>query len=127
MGKVPSHGHGVDHSKLHSAKDVRPSEDTYMVSSIGSSMSGMTLNDREITQSHAKKLSSHQSHHDYENTFDDREITGSGKYDFGRDDLDEQWEGELGEVVLEYTWMLTGKIMIPVEETKEPPMSPIIE
>lgn len=121
MGKVPSHH--KDAHKMHSV-DIRPSEDTYMVSSLGTGMSGMTLNDWEVTSGHAKKFS---SHHDYDNTFDDWEITGSGKYDFGRDDLEEVREEELGEVLLEYTRMLTGKIMIPPEETKEPPMSPIIE
>lgn len=63
MGKAQSHIVPVKASK-----DMRPSEDTYMVSSIGSSMSGMTLNDRDVTQGQAKKFS---SHHDYENTFDD--------------------------------------------------------
>lgn len=42
MGKVPSHH--KDAHKMHSV-DVRPSEDTYMVSSLGTGMSGMTLND----------------------------------------------------------------------------------
>jgi hypothetical protein len=50
-----------------------------MVSSIGSDMSGMTLNDREVTQAKANKFSSHQ---DWENSFDDREITGKGMYDY---------------------------------------------
>lgn len=46
-----------------------------MVSSLGTGMSGMTLNDRDDeppTSKQAKKFSSH----DYENTFDDREVTG---------------------------------------------------
>jgi len=48
-------------------------------------------------------------------------LTGKGTYE-----LENEREEELGEVVLEYTRMLTGKIQIP-EETKEPPMSPITE
>jgi len=97
-----------------------PKEDTMMVSSLGTGMSGLSFNDwDDPVPSKAKKFSSHD--YDFENTYDDRELTGKGTYD-----LENEREEELGEVVLEYTRMLTGKIQIP-EETKEPPMSPITE
>lgn len=74
-----------------------------MVSSLGTGMSGISINDwDDPTTIKAKKFSSH----DFENTYDDWELTGSGAYNFEED----KQEDELGEVVLEYTWMLTGKI-----------------
>jgi len=63
-----------------------------MVSSLGTGMSGISFNDwDEPGTVQAKKFTSH----DYENTYDDRDFED---------------EEELGEVVLEYTRMLTGKI-----------------
>jgi len=54
-----------------------PKEETYMVSSLGTGMSGISINDRdEPTTIKAKKFSSHE----FENTYDDREITGKGTY-----------------------------------------------
>lgn len=58
-----------------------------MVSSLGTGMSGITLNDREPTVQ-AKKFTSYGDQ--YENTFDDWEITGSGKYDLEKDEFDDE-------------------------------------
>lgn len=49
-----------------------------MVSSLGTGMSGISINDWDDPGTiQAKKFS---SHNDFENTYDDREITGSGVY-----------------------------------------------
>lgn len=53
-----------------------------MVSSLGTGMSGISINDWDDPGTiQAKKFSSH----DYENTYDDWELTGSGAYNFEED------------------------------------------
>lgn len=60
-----------------------PKEETYMVSSLGTGMSGISINDRDDVTIKAKKFSSHEQ---FENTYDDRELTGKGTYYHNYDD-----------------------------------------
>jgi len=64
-----------------------------MVSSLGTGMSGLTLNDRDDTQVAGARFNSYE--------YDDREINASGSYN-----LD---DGHMGEVMENYKRIMTGE------------------
>ena len=63
-----------------------------MVSSLGTGMSGMTLNDRDETVQ-AKKFSSYK---------DNLQISGSGRYDISVVEMNEDNEENMGEIIENY-------------------------
>ena len=85
----------------------------------------MTLNDWDDEPASAKKFSSYEQAETFENTFDDWEITGSGKYDLTKiqDYMEDEEEHEavdnkeeLGQIVDTYErFLTTGKIEMQEE------------